>query len=351
MKTFNKIIISQLIFCCTFIIISYIVICIPCKMEACYFQDAKIRERLAGKINFLIIGGSHALSAINPIILDKTLECNSYNCSATLQTSYNRKFFTKKEVSRNPIKTIVLEISYNAFQRDEINEDPGDSHIVAIQKREYIYEKFEYIYYNMPINCWQESYSYAFIINLRNGIINLYSKIMKKENINSMKGFHPKEINNLQENIQYIHNNFNKNEMYSSGIFNDITLKGYKDLFKFCKKNNCRLIVVVTPLSLSYLWKYKDFDLWSDLMKQLSCQYNFEYYDFNLYKKRFDNYPDECAFNDSVHMSYFGAEKFTEDFANILIMHENGIDLSDLFYISYEEMKKKSPYMDMYNHN
>ena len=59
-------------------------------------------------------------------------------------------------------------------------------------------------------------------------------------------------------------------------------------------------------------------------------------------------FSDSSTFVDGTHLNRAGAEKFTPQFCEIINSVDSGKDVSDLFYSSYEEMKKDSPYMKYY---
>ena len=75
------------------------------------YQDAKARKDMAGQFDLLVSSASQGLRAIDPRALDDALGCTSYDLGAPLQTMYGRYLFLKEELDRNPVKTVILELS------------------------------------------------------------------------------------------------------------------------------------------------------------------------------------------------------------------------------------------------
>ena len=94
---------------------------------AYYYQDASARSALRGSLNLLISGSSHAFRAFIPEQLDRTLGTESYNLACSMQTMEGRYRLLRKELERNPVQTVVIELSYNALTRSRAAEGPeGD---------------------------------------------------------------------------------------------------------------------------------------------------------------------------------------------------------------------------------
>lgn len=115
MHNFKKIILH------TALLIFFVIIILICSTlpyfwgESYYYQDYKVRTSLSGKLDTLVIGSSHALRSIKPTVLNEKLNTKAYNLSSPLMSMYGRYVMLEKEINRNPIKTVYLEISYNAL--------------------------------------------------------------------------------------------------------------------------------------------------------------------------------------------------------------------------------------------
>ena len=119
MRNFKKIILHTLLLI-IFVIILLTFYTFPYfHGESYYYQDYKVRKSLSGTLDTLIIGSSHALRSIKPTVLNEKLGINSYNLSSPLMSMYGRYVLLKKEIERNPVKTVYFEISYNALTIDK----------------------------------------------------------------------------------------------------------------------------------------------------------------------------------------------------------------------------------------
>ena len=81
-------------------------------------QERKTRKDLAGTVDYLVVGASHAQLGFVPSVLDQELGVNSYNLSSLLMPVTGRYFLLEKEIKRNPVKTVVLEVSYDTLAID-----------------------------------------------------------------------------------------------------------------------------------------------------------------------------------------------------------------------------------------
>ena len=108
MHNSKQIVISTLSFILLFAVISTLIIVPYWNSETDYFQDSQLREDLAGQIDCLVIGASHALTAFDTNVLDERLGCFSYNLSGSMMTLDSKYYFLKKELERNPVETVLV---------------------------------------------------------------------------------------------------------------------------------------------------------------------------------------------------------------------------------------------------
>ena len=343
MQTFKKIIIASASFVIALSILSAIII-EPCRhSETSYYQDGKLRDMLAGQLDYLIVGASHGLAAFIPDVLDKKLGCNSYNLSSSLATMKARVFLTEQELHRNPVDTVVLEISYNAL-RSTLDEY-GDGDSTTFARLSSWRARRDFLIKSVPFDDWMNIYSRDLISGL-----SYWQQYVQGNLSNAVdyqaKGYHPKESFDRTLSPEEIEETYNAASEIPE--FAPDTLESFQRLVDLCKENNCRVIIVTTPLTDEYIWRGKDWDVFHDWMEDFRKENNCEYYDFNLLKERYALWSDQDSFFDSVHMSDQGAHVFSEAFAKIMNQVDCGEDVSTLFYESYAEMKQDSPYMDIY---
>ena len=89
-----------------------------------YYQDAPLRKKMAGSLDVLVVGASQAVRAFDPAVLDEELKVNSYNLAVPSMSMDSRYFILEKEIQRNDVSTVVIEIAYDTLKRDRKEEGP-----------------------------------------------------------------------------------------------------------------------------------------------------------------------------------------------------------------------------------
>ena len=70
--------------------------------------------------------------------------------------------------------------------------------------------------------------------------------------------------------------------------------------------------------------------------QKIAEKYALEFYDFNLYREY--SYEALTDFSNANHMSLAGAVDFTQDYLDVVGLVDNGQDVSELFYDSYQDI-------------
>ena len=117
MRSFKRTLLKALVFVLSVALISAIIVEPYYQNEIYHYQDASVRDHYAGTLDVLVCGSSHAYRAIVPEVLDRRLDCSSYNLSVSLMTMKGRYELLKKELDRNPVKLVILDASYNSMTR------------------------------------------------------------------------------------------------------------------------------------------------------------------------------------------------------------------------------------------
>ena len=343
MQTFKRVIVSSLSFLLILAIVSCAIL-IPWKnSESGYYMDSKLRGNLAGEIDFVVIGASHGLAAFIPRIIDDELGCYSYNLCGSLMTMNSRTYLLKKELNRNPIKTVVLEISYNALTRT-YEKDYGDGEFITLLRLDSFPERLSYMIQYVDFNDWLNIYCRdmnSALSDWRSALIHNVSCVNYEA-----KGYKSKETVNIALSNDEIIESYNSSS--AAGEFTSANMEQFYELIKSCKEKNCEIYVVCTPVSDSCIWRNDDWDVFYTEMYKICEEQGVEWLDFNLLKDRYDIFSDSETFYDELHLSNNGAELFTHAFTKVVNLYRSGTDVSDMFYNSYSEMKNDSPYMDYY---
>ena len=112
-----------------------------------------------------------------------------------------------------------------------------------------------------------------------------------------------------------------------------------------------RAVVAVLPISDARIWQYSNCD---DFLSNLTSFFSQSYvpvYDFNLLKTRFQRFNDKTSYENRTHLSGIGAAQFSLAFCEVMKTADSGKNTDSLFYPSYGDMKKDSPYMANYSAN
>ena len=290
-------------------------------------QDAKNRETLAGSIDFLVLGASHAAHSLIPRALDERLGVHSYNLSGAGLTVYGRAALLEKEMARNPIRDIVLEVSFNTLMKTpETDRYEGDLYLLT--RMDSWAERLSFIRRHIPFSDWDTVYSML----LRFAGKYWTARLTGKSTRNVMyadKGYEHGESADMTAYAGEI-----------EPLITDIrpeSAEEFRLLIDAAKSGGANVTVVVVPVSLARIRAYPGWDGIMGEISALCAEQGARLYDFNLYKSRQSLFPEERAFHDPIHMSDFGAEAFTREFARLYPEMKTGLT-DELFYGSYDEM-------------
>lgn len=298
---------------------------------AYFYQDSKERAELAGELDTLICGASYGLRAIDPYILNEELDCNSYNLSGALQTMKGRYTLLKKEVERNDIHTVVMEVSAYALTRDREAEGiEGDIHVLA--RMENIPERLAYFFQNFRPSEYAEMY-----YDTMNRGMHTWDLMLQGNMSDDMteRGFWPVETVDMTVSQSELPTIRHQETMELEQ--NTESVMYFEKCLSLCRENNIRLILVATPIDDRSLLRFDGLEEIRQWYTAYAQQYDLEFYDFNLLKTKMEDYPADTAFFDRFHLSESGSQTFSKQLCSLLLRAEDGEDFSDLFYSSYDE--------------
>ncbi len=301
--------------------------------ETYYYQDIKVRKQLSGQLDALICGSSHAFKAFVPQILDDELGWNSYNLAGSMMTMHGRYALLKKELERNPVSTVVIELSFNALTRNRDTEGPeGDLYLLG--RLDTPLERAEFFFSAMRLN----EYGRVYYDTLNRGITS-WKKWIRDEQEPLIqyqtKGFIPVPANDFsltQEDYNALH----YTASFDTEIYEE-NMEYLEKIFDLCEKKNARVIMVTTPIAEINTCQYDNLDVFREWYVEIAQEHDCVFYDFNLLKEKDSLFPSDTAFYDPLHLSESGSQTFTTTFSDILKRADAGEDVSSLFYLSYIE--------------
>ena len=344
MRTSKRVILSCLVFILLFVLLSAAVQIPWRNSEYSYYLDHRVREDLAGKIDFIVVGASHGLTAFEPRTLDEELGSVSYNLCGSQMPIYNRSYMLRKEMDRNPVKTVVLEIAYDALFRQQTSDhEDGDS--ITLLRLHSPAEEFKYLTTYVSADDWLNIYC-----RHMNSALQYWKDMLFGEETNhidhSAKGYHKRASIDITIPDEQIVTMYGQSEKMEP--FREDNVSQFYELIETCKQAGCRVVVVSTPLSNKMVWEAKDLDLFKDRIDEICENADVPYYNFDLLKGKDQILNDAVSYSDDVHMSYDGAIAFSRAFCDCMKEIDAGADLEELFYSDYAEAKEHSPYMDYY---
>lgn len=341
MQTFKRALRRILLFLLITVLLSAVVIAPLYHTDFMYYCDAQNRRSLAGSLDYLLIGASGGYCAFYPPVADEAMGVNSYNLSGGMLTWYGRRILLHKELARNPVKTVVFEISYNSLIRDDHNPW-GDSCLLC--RLDSPAERAHFIFAESIPRAWDHIYAYHLAdgFSYYNALFKntFFGKNLPMHNVNPQeKGFRVKT-----ESLQIKAEDLQIAPVPADTDFAQSALDELSGMVDLCREKGIEVLLVVVPIPDYTVYK---FDHWDDLSQKwqaLSAQLGCPLFDFNLLRERYTLFRDAESFADDVHMSVTGAKVFTAEYARVMNMYKNGEDYSGLFYPDYASMIAGSPY-------
>ena len=301
--------------------------------ETFYYEDAKVRDDLAGSLDTLISGASHGACAFHSRVLDEALGVSSYNLSGPLMTMFARKTLLEKELDRNPVKTVFIELSCNALTRDRNMEGP-EGELYALAKMGSFRERAGYFFRAFR----QEEYLGVWADTLQRGFDAWKSVLHRAPPVfdPADKGFLPRDPKDLTMDAREFSQTHNSIAIDETTYWdNKIPLT---EMVELCQSRGIEVVFVTTPMSDRLLARFSNLELPHQWYLYYARTYGCPYWDFNLYRNRDALFPDDTAFYDLYHLSEQGAETFTRELASVYETYRTGADVSGLFYEDYAAM-------------
>ena len=340
MRTFKKIGIVSLILVVLVSSVSALLIEPMIKNEGVYCCDAHLRETLAGTIDFVYIGDSDGMTGFCPELFDNSTGYTSYNLSGTMMTMHSRYYLLEKEIRRNPIGTVVVQLSPEALLRKNTNYGDGDS--ATLMRLDSFSERIGFMLRYVAVDDWLNIYSRHLVDSISYWKNVLTGSIDGSQVNYSARGWKKISAVDVSLSPEVASSKYNISS-FEADFFED-SVDELKDVIALCKENNVRVILVSQPFSDAWIWETDDWDYYGNWLKNFSEENDCEFLDFNLLKDRYALFSDEKSFKDTVHMSEDGAKAFTMALAETLNKMSVGEEIDTLFYDSYAEMKLDSPY-------
>jgi len=297
------------------------------------YQDGQVRRDLAGEFDLLVSSASQGLRAIDPLALNDALDCRSYDLGAPLQTMYGRYLFLKRELERNPVSTVIIELSYDAMARSyEMYGFEGS--IYQLGRSDNAGQWMDYFLHQVPPRDWVRMlydtldrgvYTWNYLI--KNGAYTPF----QYETYGFLPGLEstpmpPPDSYEADYHKESLPTNVEEENMYY-----------LEKCLELCREKGIETFLITTPLSEYMLWNCDGFDEILVTHRAVSEKWDVPYFDFNLKKDKLARYPEETSYFDQHHLCQASAQVFPYDLAELIKRTRAGEDVSGDFYNSYEE--------------
>ena len=304
MHSFRRILCTAMLFLLIVSALSVGLMEVYFRTEYDFFQDASERDAEAGKVDFIVCGASHAFRAFNPDVI-------------------------------NPVKTVILEVSYNTITRTRSNDGiEGDLYLIArlsgFSKRVSAFFKYfsgdEYA---------DAAYKYV-SAGMKSTLKLILGKDREYEG-QRIRGYLPSGERTMEFDTDY-RSYYHKKSLNMTQ--DEINIVYLDKIMELCRENNVRVILVTTPISKTFLCRFDNLDIIYSWYKNYAKSWDAEILDFNLYPGKEELFPDDIMFYDENHLSREGADLFSRIFAETLKQYDAGENVKENFFNSYFFMQK-----------
>ena len=301
-----------------------------------YYQDNEIRDEMAGQIDTLIVGASEGMRGIMPIMFDERMDACAYNLSSAMMTLTGRYELLKAELERNPVKTVVLEVSYDTMVRDREEEGPeGDLQVLGRwsttgQRIHFLATAFTVdelpgvFYDTLERGFLCAKYALGFKTPFTGnaayasaGYVKTSANNMRRTDAEYQQAYHtvpwPNDI--VPENVQML-----------------------QQISDLCHAYNVELYLVTVPISKYVILQHDGMQTLHDFYTNFAAENGWNYFDLNLLQDRDTLFTEEEAYYDDVHLSAVGAFYTTEQIIQLIQMSRNNEDTSALFFPSFDAL-------------
>ncbi len=340
MSNFKKTIRTILLFVLIVVVFSVVIMAAYFGGENYYYQDRKERDEMSGTIDFLVLGSSHAMRAYKPDVLDEELNVTSYNLSIANSTMQGRYEMLEVELERNPIDTVVLDVSFNSLTKsDDYNGYEGDFYVLSKLN---LTDGVPYFFESIKPSDYISIY-YEFLHKGFSCLDKLVHGTWTSWNQTSDRGYIAYQNKHIARDDERYPVTDDYASIYNTRVFSEEPYapgtEYFDKILDLCEEKGVKVILTSVPLSDTFISTYKNLDVFREWYEEIAEERGIQFFDFNLYKEKTEVLSDDEALYDIRHLNDKGAERFSEIFSDVYKKAENGEDVNNLFYDSYEEMK------------
>lgn len=293
------------------------------------YQSWPACKALAGTLDTLFCGSSQGKNALIPARYDAATGSESYNLGTAMISMRDRRELLARELDRNPVRTVYLELSYESLSRDEAAEGI-EGRIYALGAQETFFQRLRYVFTRFGVGDWRALYSDTFAKGIR-GWKAILSGSRRPVPYEDTRGYEALPSADLSaaapEPMEPV-----------STAQRPENLSELRAIAALCRERGVRLVLVTVPISPTRIWRVPELDTIRAQLQAFADENGLEYYDYNLYRAA--DYSARDCFANEQHMSGAGAERFMADFLAVEAGLAAGEDVRPLFYESYAALRE-----------
>ena len=285
----------------------------------------------------LFLGASRTYKGIEPLIIDRELNCNSYLLASDSCSLEDRYYLLESALEQKSLKRVIIEISFDAFA--DYWEDNYVYEVEPMSKLEGIGRKIRFSYGRFDF--WQDEYDNVYPALMSYGVERWICNMQGKA---EEKGFVRSETASQVTPDDRIAADYNADRINTNYVEEKISWA--EKTIELALENNLEVILINTPDTETKLWRFTGWEVYQECLEGIAEKYGVEFYDFNLYIGREDILNDDLHFFDENHLSGDGADVFTNVLVQVIRDRDSGKSVDDMFYASYEEAKENLTYAE-----
>ncbi len=298
-------------------------------------------------IDYIFIGASHVRNGINPQVLDKELDADTFNLASSSQTIDISFLMLKEAVARFSPKHVYIDLGYRMAQEHfNARTSMTPSYLMtdymkpSLRKTMFLIGKSD-----------SDTLVNSFLLARRNNedIINI-EKIrenIQKKNSDDYKNYaYPEHAEEGYAGKGYTATPLHitedvycelKEDFVSEDNIDPAYFEEISKIAAYCESKNIPLSFISLPISSYRLLGYEGYDGFDEKIREAAGQYGVSYTDYNLLKEEYWA-DDPRMFRDSAHLNTDGAAEFDRLLARDIL---EGLP-EDAFYGSLAEKNSAS---------
>lgn len=314
-------------------------------------DDTRIRTRVTlhdfyeeDDIDYLFLGPSHSVHAINAVYMSEKLNANCYNLASSSQYIQNSYFLIKEGIEKKNVKNVFYEVSVSRFMKNKVEEI--STYILTDYMKSYP-KKLNMIY----LNASSDQYI-PFLFKARRAVsplnppfIGTISSLVKEKRTDAYLNYYDEKkylgkgqwIDSEGKRLIYSEENVifdcNTNSIDNYALDEELEepWEYLTKIVELCRRNDVNLVFYIPAYSEIYLSNFDNYEYFTKKIKDYAVSHNVPVVDLNLVSDEYLPYTITWFFNYD-HVSCVKSEQIADFFA-AYIQNPEG----DYFVDSLEE--------------